>query len=231
MKKRICLFGMMGLFLMGCDSRLEVNRAPKAPQPPAATTASVSSEGGAIGDAPVRVDGTNVVCFVNVGKAVEEGQLQMLVEGFVPSVIGVNTRVGSSESFDLMSRANLRNKETRFGGDAKLFVYVVNDPDLPFLFSVPGYWSVVNIRGLDRDIAGDKEKFQQRLQKVLLKGLGFAAGIGANSDVGRCVMAMGSFETLKGIDSTSASYSPYAAFPMMDIFSAKGLSKADTQGL
>jgi hypothetical protein len=63
---------------------------------------------------------------------------------------------------------------------------------------------------------------------MMLKGLAFACGFGANQDIGRCVMGAGSFDTLKGIDGTSASYSPFVAFPMMDFLSARNLLEHPT---
>ena len=72
-------------------------------------------------------------------------------------------------------------------------------------------------------LEADAEKFKTRIEKMMLKGLAFACGFGANQDSGRCVMGMGSFETLRGIDSTSTSYSPFCYFPLFDYLQARKL--------
>jgi hypothetical protein len=167
------------------------------------------------------------VCFVNVGRALDGELLWQVAEQRVPGVMPVMIRTAAADRFGAMERLDLRQPDSRFGPEAKLIIYVVNDPALPFLLAVPGHWSLVNVRGLDKGLEGDAEKYSLRLHKVMLKGLAYAAGVGANGDVGRCVMAQGSFDTLAGIDGTSNTYSPFAAFPLMDILSAKGVLKTE----
>jgi hypothetical protein len=167
------------------------------------------------------------ICIVNVAMALDQDLLRAVGEKVVAGVMPVNIRTVEAEAFGGMERFDLRKPDTRFGPKAKLIIYVVNDPALPFLLAVPGRWSLVNVRGLDKGLDGDTAKYALRLHKVILKGLAYAAGVGANADVGRCVMAQGSFETLAGIDGTSSTYSPFAAFPLMDILIAKGVMKTE----
>jgi hypothetical protein len=167
------------------------------------------------------------VCFANIAKALDTALLKEVTEGHIPGLMPLNIRVAQADAFGGMERFDLSQPDMRFGAAAKLIVYVVNDPKLPYLTCVPGHWALVNVRGLDKGLSGDIGKYKERLKKVMLKGLGYAAGVGGNQDTGRCVMAFGSFETLDGIDSTSATYSPFAQFPMMDFLAAKGVMKTE----
>lgn len=164
-----------------------------------------------------------VVSFVNVAKALDGALLAQTVTNGVVGVIPVRTALASVDKVDLVQLADPAKSDTRLPKETALRVYFVSDKTLPPQLTSPGRWAIVNVRGLDK--GADKAKYERRVLKLALKGLAFACGFGANQDVGRCVMSMGSFETLEGIDGTSASYSPFVAFPMMDLLSARQLSK------
>ena len=161
------------------------------------------------------------VAYVNVAGAVDPALFAKSVTNFLPGVMSVRTKIVNVDKVDVASIANPRNKDGRLGKESRLAVYFVKDPAFPPQLTAPGMWAIINVRNLEKD--ADKAKFEKRLQKMVLKGLAFSCGFGANQDVGRCVMGAGSFDTLSGIDSTSASYSPFVAFPMMDYLSARGL--------
>jgi hypothetical protein len=165
------------------------------------------------------------ICFVNVAKACDPAVLREVIEQQMPNIISANYRLAEVDTFGGMERFDLRKPDARFGKGAKLIVYVVADPSLPMIACVPGRWALVNVRGLAKGVEQDKAAYTRRVLKMMLKGLAFSVGVGANMDTGRCVMSQGSFETLKGIDGTSSSYSPFAAGPIMDILQEKGLLK------
>ena len=106
-------------------------------------------------------------------------------------------------------------------GERQISVYFVDQQGFPPQLTCPGFFAVINMRGLKKD--ADQKTYERRVFKMVLKGLAFACGFGANQDSGRCVMGMGSFETLRGIDSTSTSYSPFCYFPLFDYLQARKL--------
>ena len=161
------------------------------------------------------------IAFVNVAGALEKKAFTRGIDEWVPGVMPARMKAIAVDSIDGASMLPVAARDSRLPGDARVTVYFVSNRDYPPFLSSPGRWAIVNVRGIDKD--ADAKLYERRVQKMLLKGLAFACGFGANSDRGRCVMAIGSFETLKGIDSTSASYSPFVAFPLMDYLSARGL--------
>ena len=120
----------------------------------------------------------------------------------------------SLPSIDVREFAADRDTVKRmFGGRACLAVFLVDDPVGASYLSQPGSWARIHVGALRKDAPTD-ERYRQRVVKMLLKGLGLASGVGGNPDP-RCVMYHKSF-TLAGIDATSASYGPYAMFPIQD---------------
>lgn len=166
------------------------------------------------------------VAFVNVGGAVKADLFASCATNFVPGVMPARIRTFGTEEVDVASIMNPATPDRRFGENAKLHVYFVSDKTFPPQLTAPGMWAVINVRNLDKE--ADAEKFKTRIEKMMLKGLAFACGFGANQDIGRCVMGAGSFSTLRGIDGTSASYSPFVAFPLMDFLSARNLIEEPT---
>ena len=166
------------------------------------------------------------VAFVNVGGAIDSAIFAKNANDYVRGIMPARIKICNAENVDILKIANPATPDDQFGKSTKLFVYFVNDGKLPPQLSAPGRWAIVNVRNLEKD--ADAVKFKSRIQKMMLKGLAFACGFGANQDIGRCVMGAGSFDTLKGIDGTSASYSPFVAFPMMDFLSARNLLEHPT---
>lgn len=166
------------------------------------------------------------VAFVNVGNAVKADLFASCATNFVPGVMPARIRPCAADKVDVVSIMNLATPDQRFGKNVALCVYFVSDAVYPPQLTAPGHWAIINVRNLEKD--ADAEKFKTRIQKMMLKGLAFACGFGANQDIGRCVMGAGSFETLRGIDGTSASYSPFVAFPLMDFLSARNLIEEPT---
>ena len=160
------------------------------------------------------------VAFVNVGNAIDNALLQQTVTNDLDTVITISSLVDKTEKIDI----SLLLAEASKGypvGDRKLSVYFVNDSSFPPQISVPGFFAVINVRGLDKD--ADAKLYAKRIFKMVLKGLALSCGFGANHDVGRCVMGAGSFDSLQGIDSTSASYSPFCYMPLSDYLRSRGL--------
>jgi hypothetical protein len=104
---------------------------------------------------------------------------------------------------------------TAFGSNAVLVVEVVLDKKASSYLNVPGWYSQVNVQGLDK---GDPDAIFQykRVCQMLMKGLAQACGIGATLD-DMCVMSYRSF-TVEGMDEVSATYGPNAFFSMTSIF-------------
>ena len=107
----------------------------------------------------------------------------------------------------------------RFGAKAKIVVFVEKNEVGPSFLNVPGAWSVVNMRGLDRDNP-DPAKYEERAAKMILKGMAHACGSGA-TEAPVCVMYWDSF-SLQGLDKVKTVISPTAYFPMLSTLKALG---------
>lgn len=163
------------------------------------------------------------ICFVNIANAVEEKAFRQAV-ATVSTVLPLNVAVAKADAVPGGSLLEAEKPDLRFGKEAKLLVYVVSTPKLVKYASVPQQWALVNVYGLESGLASNQaNRVETRLTKMMLKGVGFAAGIGANMDATRCVMGAGSFRSWEGVDQTSASFSPFAGIPMMDVLTALGV--------
>ena len=166
------------------------------------------------------------VAFVNVGGAIDDAVFGPIVSNKVRAVGMVNAEVEKAQAINVGELANRASKgypkEAR-----KIGVYFIDTTDLPPQLTCPGHFAVINVRGLRKD--ADEKTYKSRITKMALKGLAVACGFGANQDVGRCVMSMGSFDTLKGIDSTSESYSPFCFFPLSDYLQTRNLNLVPTK--
>ena len=160
------------------------------------------------------------VAFVNVGGAIGGGLLQQAVTNDLDAIITISSVVDKADSIDIgaLVAESAKGYPT---GERKISVYFVNDPKFPPQIAVPGFFAVINVRGLDK--GADAKTYARRIFKMVLKGLAFSCGFGANHDVGRCVMGAGSFDSLKGIDGTSASYSPFCYMPLSEYLRSRGL--------
>jgi hypothetical protein len=158
------------------------------------------------------------VLFLNVGRAVDEALFREAVAA-VSLVMPINLKA------DAMAAPLPREKLWERGytearhGNAKLVVYVCGDPKDVAFINAPGFWSMINVSGLDRD-KPDAARFSRRLRQMMLKGLAQACGVGASGDY-RCVMYYKSF-TLEGLDNVSVSYSPFASAPVQGMLLAIG---------
>lgn len=162
----------------------------------------------------------NHIAFVNVGGAIEEDLFARTVTNELGTVIRLNYALEKADAInipDLIGKASMGYPKS----ERQLAVYFVDSKDLSPSVICPSYFAIVNVRGLKKD--ADAKKYAMRVKKMVLKGLAFACGFGANQDVGRCVMGAGSFESLQGIDGTSASYSPFCYFPLQDYLNVRGL--------
>ena len=164
-------------------------------------------------------DSSPHVLFVNVGKAVEPTQFQASVSNACIQA-QVKWRTVSVPETTVEEVVVSREKQSaQWGKGAVLVVYLVNSPKLPGLLNLPGQCSLINIRALRTDNPSE-QVYKVRLQRILMKGVGYAAGVGGNHDP-RCVMYWKSFG-IDGIDGTSSTFGPYAFFALQDILSAMG---------
>lgn len=167
------------------------------------------------------------VGFLNVNGAVDAALFNETVTNRIRGTIQLATRTYAIDRIavpDVVAAA-AKGYPT---GECKISVYFVDDPAFPPQVVAPGFFAIMNVRGLKKD--ADSRKYADRILKMVLKGLAFSCGFGANQDIGRCVMAAGSFDTLKGIDGTSASYSPFCYFPLSDYLRKRGLLRLPKRG-
>ncbi len=163
------------------------------------------------------------VCYVNVGNALDEKAFRQVVAS-VATVLPINLAVAKADAAPVPNCLTSEKSDMRFGKEARLLVYVVNNPKMVRFASVPEQWALVNVNGVETGIAtNDSGRVETRLTKMMLKGLAFAAGVGSNMESTRCVMGFGSFLTWEGLDKTSASFSPFAGIPLMETLTPMGV--------
>lgn len=164
------------------------------------------------------------VAFINVKQSVESNLFAKVVNKFVPTAMPVRTKALALPAIEVSDVA-IGKRPQSVGAEAKILVFIINQKGLPNAITVPGQCSILNLAPFD--LKSDPAKLEDRIQRLVLKGLAYACGFGANQDVGRCVMGAGSFDSVKGLDETSASYSPFVTFPMMDYLTERGLMAGD----
>lgn len=161
----------------------------------------------------------NHVLFVNVGNAIPVDQFPGIVE-FAASRVQINiwtNSIAKSMIHELIdSPAALTN---RFGPKCCTAIFIENNSIGYSFLNAQGSWSMVNMRGLDRD-KPSPEVLRDRYTKMLLKGLAYACGGGASLE-SKCSLYYGSF-TLEGMDKTGIQISPMSYFPMLETLRAIG---------
>lgn len=157
------------------------------------------------------VTAKNFVAFVNVDSAVSLDLLHSIVTNDLRAIISVDGRVHSEPTISIADLVNTTAKGYP-SGNRQLSVYLVNSTNFPPQVVIPQYISIINVRGLNKN--STEKLYRERIRKVILKGLAFSCGFGATMESGTCVMGLGSFDSLKGIDETSDSYSPFCFFPL-----------------
>ena len=147
----------------------------------------------------------NHVLVVNVGGAVDETVFREAATYSI-SKLAINVWTNSVTSFDaaaLVGDPGLMGRT--FGDKAKVGVFLVKSDGAPRFLCVPGAWCRVNMVGLDSD-SPDAQTLKDRVAKMVLKGLAYAAGAGASLDA-RCSMFFGG-GTLEGLDKIGIRLSP-----------------------
>ena len=189
---------------------------PIAPQVASVPVNHVTAE--VAGIAPA-AKGMNHIEIVNVGGAVPEAMWPEVVT-YAASRIQVTiwtNAVGKSVLSQLVSGKT--TVKGVLGDKATVAVFIENaDGQPPFISSLCS-WSVVNVRGIDRD-SPDAQKLKDRYAKMILKGLVHASGGGATLD-DKCSCFYESF-TLKGMDKTGIQVSPMTYFPMLETLRGVG---------
>ena len=162
----------------------------------------------------------NHIALVNVDHAIPD-DIWPLVATYAASRVQLNIWTNSLEksivgALVVDPRATLRRA---LGDKACVGVFVERNANGASFMQSPGAWSMVNVRGLDRD-SPDRRTLADRYAKMILKGLAFAAGGGASLD-SACSLYYNSF-TLEGMDRTGVQISPMSYFPMIEILRAVG---------
>lgn len=189
---------------------------PIAPQVASVPVNHVTAE--VAGIAPA-AKGMNHIEIVNVGGAVPEAMWPEVVT-YAASRIQVTiwtNAVGKSVLSQLVSGKT--TVKGVLGDKATVAVFIENaDGQPPFISSLCS-WSVVNVRGIDRD-SPDAQKLKDRYAKMILKGIGAACGSGLSLDR-RSSLFIGSY-SLAGMDKTCISISPDTYFPMLEVLRGIG---------
>jgi hypothetical protein len=159
------------------------------------------------------------ICFVNAGTGIPVDVFDRAASNAC-AVTHVRWNTVQTKRMNLADITVSQNEQRKMFSDATvLVVYVMNDAGLPRLMSVPGQYSLMNLSALCADKPGGSV-FEGRLQRVLMKGLAYAAGVGGTPDP-ICVMYWNSL-TPGTIDATSATYGPASFFALTDILRAAG---------
>ena len=162
---------------------------------------------------PNKKTGDHKVVFVNVSGAIPGAILDKSVDE-IQTTLRVNSSIINMQSIDprdlVLDWARVSKK---YGFDACLVIFVINDLSGMGFLNKPGMWSVISVRQLRTDNPSE-ELYGKRVYRMLMKGLGLAAGVGGNPDP-HCVMYYKSF-SLQGIDYTSATFGPFALSPIQD---------------
>lgn len=161
----------------------------------------------------------NHVLIVNVGNAIAEKDFPTIVT-YALSRICVNAWTNSiPESCWRNFVDEPENVAKRFGSHTTVAVFLErNERGLSFV-NAPGHWSMVNLRGLDKDNP-PPQVLRDRQAKMILKGIAHACGAGASVD-DLCALNYNSF-SLKGMDKTDIRISAMTYFPMLSTLQLLG---------
>lgn len=161
----------------------------------------------------------NHILIVNVDNAIAPEIFAKAVT-YAMSRINVNTWTNSlSKSIvaELIEKPE-RQKEL-LGEKAKVAVFIEKREGAVGFLNVPGRWAMANVSALDDDNPS-AQTLNDRYAKTILKGVGYACGIGASVE-DLCSLNYES-ATLKGMDKTDIRISPMAYFPMLSILQSIG---------
>ena len=163
---------------------------------------------------------SNHVAIVNVDHAIPD-DVWPLVVTYAASRVQLNIWTNALERSIVRELVEDPKEAWRkaFGEKACVGVFVERNARGASFLQAPGSWSMVNVRGLDKD-SPDRRTLVDRYAKMVLKGLAFAAGGGASLD-SACSLYYGSF-TLRGMDRTGVQIAPTSYFPMIEILRAVG---------
>jgi len=161
----------------------------------------------------------NHVLVVNVGGAIPEDMWSTVVT-YALSRIQINAWTNSVEGpISTEIFANPVSFRKTFGENARVAVFIERTPIGAPVTCAPGFWSRVNLSGIDADHP-NAQTLRDRYAKMLLKGVAYAAGGGASVDP-TCSLCYSSL-SLKGLDACGISISPSTYFPMLEILRQAG---------
>lgn len=164
----------------------------------------------------------NHILLVNVADAIP-ADAWPLVATYATSRLQLNVWTNSVDVF--AADALLGNPlafRRMFGDKAKVAVFIENSPAGAPVTCAPGFWSRVNLNGIDGD-KPDVQTLRDRYAKMILKGMAYASGGGASVDP-TCSLCYSSL-SLKGLDACGISISPSTYFPMLEILRQAGGSQ------
>jgi hypothetical protein len=159
------------------------------------------------------------ILFVNVDGALPDAAFREAA-AYVSMKTTFNVAVRNERKpFTDAAVADLATLRARFGGKAVIVVAFVKQEKNPVFMNIPGWFSQVNLRDVNKDSPGELF-LKKRVRQMFLKGLAHACGVGATID-SMCVMHYNSF-TLEGMDQVSATYGPNSYFPMLELLKKIG---------
>ncbi len=161
----------------------------------------------------------NHILLVNVAGAIPDKDWCDTAT-YAASRLQINVWTNSVAQFDPAAYALDPAKGQRdFGAKAKVCVFLVNNPRLANVTSVPGCWSAINVCNLKRDNP-DRQTLRDRYAKSILRGFAYASGAGASLEP-MCSLFYGAV-TLQGMDKTGIMIAPPTYFPMLEVLRTVG---------
>lgn len=162
----------------------------------------------------------NHIVLVNVAHAIPD-DVWPLVSTYAASRVELNIATNALEKSIVKELIDDPHGPVKrcFGEKACVAVFVEKNAQGASFLQSPGAWSMVNVRGLDKD-QPDRRTLIDRYAKMIMRGLAFASGGGSSLD-SSCSLFYQSF-TLRGMDRTGVQIAPQSYFPMIEILRAVG---------
>ena len=161
----------------------------------------------------------NHVLLVNVDGAIPPS-IWPIVSTYALSRIQINAWTNSvAGGIDSAIYEEPTAFQRKFGQKAKVAVFFERIPNRVPIICAPGFWSRVNLSGIDAD-SPDPQTLRDRYAKMILKGVAYAAGGGATVDP-MCSLCYASLSP-KGLDACGISISPVTYFPMLEFLLGVG---------
>lgn len=163
----------------------------------------------------------NHVLFVNVADAMSHDAFREAV-AYVKAQWWVNVvATNARQSVKEEAIRDTKAMKKRFGDKACFVIEIVRDKALPDIIAVPGGFAQVNIYKTESD-KPTAEYVKKRQIQMVLKGLAYSCGVGSNVDEFCVMYYKSSLASLEYMDSSSATFGPFAYVPLRDVLFACG---------